>query len=138
MKSLLFIVISSLSFTAFAVPVEGNLTYKLPTGELVYRAVTLDVPKKGQGEVTLTGVNFEWKSKLFKSFTSKDQQFFTVAFQNEFMNKKTTVVLKGTYLKGTDRIIYYGDMYKIGGHVPLVESLLGYKYIGAFNFAYTR
>lgn len=127
-----------MSFHVFAIPVDGKITYKLPSGSLVDRIVTIDVPERGQGEVILTGEGFEWKTKIFKAFNSKKQTFFTAAFHTEHMNKKSTVLLKGTYLKGTNRILYYGDIYKFEGHVPLAESLLGFDYIGAFNFGYDR
>jgi hypothetical protein len=142
MKSLILIFISALSLSAFSAPVDGEVYYKLPSGELATRLVTLDVPSRGQGEVILSGKNFEWKTTKFKSFTKAGQTLFIAAFNTTFQNFKSTVILKGTYLKGSNQIKYYGDMYKKDGHLPanknIETDIPGIKYTGGFSFNYLR
>lgn len=142
MKSLILMFISTLSLSAFSSPVEGELYYKLPTSDIATRLVTLDVPSRGQGEVVLSGKNFEWKTSRFKSFTRAGQTFFIVAFNTTIHNTKSTIILKGTYLKGSNQIKYYGDMYTKNGHLlsnkKIETNISGIKYTGGFSFNYTR
>ncbi len=117
------------SMIAFATPVDGVLSYKLPSGDLITRKVTLEVPARGQGEVKLTGDSFVWKSNNFKSYETLNRKVFSVVFDTEFENQKSKVILKGTYLKGSNYLIYSGDVYKI-------KSSL--EHIGVFQFKYDR
>lgn len=140
MKNLIasFLLLTSSIVFAAPVPVDGKIVYKLPSGELVERMVTLDVPARGQGEVVLSGKNFEWRTKNFKSITVAGKEAFVAAFKTEHENRKSVVVLSGTYLKGSNKILYYGDVYKKSGHSLFGGSLLGFKYIGAFKFSFDR
>lgn len=138
MKFLLTSLVLLSTSLAFAVPVDGKIVYKLPSGELVEREVTLDVPERGQGEVVLSGTDFEWRTKSFKTLTIAGKTTFVAAFKTEFQNKKSTIAFSGTYLKGTNKLMYYGDVYKKNGHSMFDGSVLGFNYIGAFKFAYDR
>lgn len=134
--STLFILIQS----SFAASVDGKIVYKLPNGELVKRDVSIEVPSRGQGEVVLSGKNFEWRTKEFKTVKKYGKTIFMAAFKSQFRQFKSTTVLKGSYLKGTNKIIYYGDVYKKKGHISLQEIVdyKGFKYTGGFKFEYDR
>ena len=131
--------LSLLSFSALAADVEGSITYKIPSGELVSRDITLNVPSMGQGEVVLYGKNFEWKTKDFFSYKKLGKNVFVAAFQTEFMNFKSTIVFKGTYMQGTNEIVYTGDFYKKDGHdVIVTRDLEGFEHQGVFTFNFDR
>jgi hypothetical protein len=125
---------------AFASQIEGEMTYKTPSGNLVDRVVTIEVPSRGQGEVILLGQKFEWKTKAFKSFVVNGETIFIAAFKTQFRNFKSTILFKGTYLKGSNKIIYAGNFYKKTGHKNLenLENLSGFNYSGSFRFDYLR
>lgn len=127
----IFLMLTLLSFNAFATDVDGSLTYKLPNGDLVSRDVVFNVPARGQGEVVLSGKSFEWKSKKFKSFTVGGKTTFVVIFDAEFRGMKSQTMLKGTYLKGKNKIIYTGDMFK-------TKKGKKFKHAGVFNFEFDR
>jgi len=115
---------------AMATAVDGTLTYKLPSGDLVDRDVTLEVPSRGQGEVVLSGKSFEWKTTQFKSFETAGKQTFVAIFETDFRGMKSKTVLRGTYLKGNNKLYYTGDMYKIKDRKI--------SHLGIFSFQYDR
>jgi hypothetical protein len=127
-----------LSTESIASPVDGKIIYKLPNGQLVKRDVVLEVPSRGQGEVILSGQNFEWRTDKFRSYTKKGKTTFIASFETDFMNLKSTIVFKGTYLKGSNELIYYGDFYKKKGHNLETEDLAGFVFQGGFKFSYLR
>lgn len=129
---ILLVLLFICSYSAFAKDVEGTITYKLPSGDLVSRDVILNVPSRGQGEVVLSGKSFEWKSKKFKSYTIAGQTIFAVAFTEKFRGIESTTLLKGTYLKGKNQIIYIGDVYKAKAKNKK------FKHSGVFRFEYLR
>jgi hypothetical protein len=117
------------SFNLSATEVDGKITYKLPNGDLVDRFVSIDVPSRGQGDVVLRGKSFEWKTKKFSSSKENERLIFTAEFETEFRGTPSTLIFKGTYLKGLNKILYVGDIYK------KKEDL---KHIGLFSFEYLR
>ena len=125
------------SFASALVPVDGKIFYKSSNGVLVERDVTLEVPERGQGEVILSGEGFEWKTKMFRSFEINDRTTFIAAFKGESRGKKFTLALSGTYLKGENKILYYGDVFKKDGH-KFIYNLAGFDYVGGFNFSFDR
>lgn len=134
-----FVLLALLSFSVFAADVDGTLTYKLPNGELATRDVTLTVPSMGQGDVVLSGNNFEWTTTEFSSYEKNGKTVFKAVFRTEFMNFKSTIVFKGAYLQGTNEIIYAGSFYKKNGHNFNVEKNLdGFEHQGVFRFQYIR
>lgn len=138
MKKLMLLALFSFSTAVMAAPVDGEIFYKLPNGELVDRDVTLEVPSRGQGVVTLKGENFEWVTDNFWTERRKGKVIFYAAFQTEFRQFRSTMVFKGAYLKGTNELVYYGDFYKKSGHGPVDSSLRGFEYGGGFRFDYDR
>lgn len=140
MKHLMLIALLSLSFAAQSKPVNGKIVYQLPNGELIDRELTIKVPSRGKGEVVLSGKNFEWKTTNFWSFNKKKETKFLAAFQTEFMGQKSTILFKGTYLKGSNKILYYGSFYKVKGfeEVDAKSKLSQFRYTGAFKFEYDR
>jgi len=121
-----------------ATPVDGKIFYKLPSGELTERRVTLEVPSRGQGEVVLSGANFEWRTTQFKTVVKNGKTSFIAAFKTSFMSFKSTMILKGSYLRGSNKILYYGDLYKRDGHKSSELSITNAQYQGGFKFSFDR
>lgn len=115
---------------ALAKDVDGKITYKLPSGDLVDRDVVLNVPARGQGAVVLSGKNFEWRSKNFKTVKFAGKTTFVVVFDSELRGEKFKTMLKGTYLKGNNKLIYTGDVFK--------GKKKNFDHSGVFNFSYDR
>lgn len=130
---------SLISITSLhATSVDGKIFYELPSGDLVDRAVSIDVPSRGIGEVVLSGKRIEWKSSNFSSEQVNGRMVFTVAFKTEFREFKSTMVLKGTYIKAKNKILYYGDLYKRNGHIEFQNDLTDFEHTGGFSFKFDR
>lgn len=138
MKLLIIISILLISLTSFANNVEGELFYTMPNGDLVTRNVTMTVPSRGEGSVTLSGESFKWETENFWSEKTNNETFFYAVFKTSFQKFKSTIIFKGTYLKGTNKIMYYGSMYKKDGHHDVDKDLSGFDYSGGFNFNFNR
>ena len=129
---LLILALSLLSLNVYATAVDGKITYKLPTGDLVDRDVVLEVPSRGQGEVVLSGKNFEWRTKNFQSFKTLGKDTFVATFDTKFMGMQSTLIFKGTYFKGKNRLFYVGDIFKI------TKKNKKPNHLGIFSFKYDR
>jgi hypothetical protein len=107
----------SMSFfqLAFATSIEapGQVFYKMPSGEIVNRDVSLVVPMKGEGDVFLKYGAHEVKAEKFWTEHSSGRAVFYVSFVNPpGAPENTTVLFRGSYIRGTNRALYYGDMFK--------------------------
>jgi hypothetical protein len=101
-----------LSSASLAVEVPGKIFYKKPSGELIAREVKLDVPPRGQGKVLLKTTNHTLESHAFKSKLVHGRTVFSVLFLDPpGAPANTAMVLTGTYLRGTNYVAYYGDIY---------------------------
>jgi hypothetical protein len=138
MKMLSVLIASLLTLSVSATQVDGKLFYKLPSGDLAERSVTLEVPSRGQGKVTLSGPNFNWTTDKFKTVTKNGKTSFVAAFKTSFMNFKSVMIFKGTYIQANDKILYYGDFYKRDGHNNLDAQVTGAQFQGGFDFSYNR
>ena len=138
MKSLIIVLSLFFSLSAFSqnVEVEGKIFYKYPDGDLVKRDVTLSVPPRGQGEVILKGNGFEWATTDFGSYEKHGKQVFYAKFNVEWNGKESDVILRGSYLRGNNMIVYYGDVYKAKDKSKDHKKDL--TYTGGFSFKYIR
>ncbi len=130
MKKIFSALLLTFSISAFATPVDGTITYKLPSGELAERDVTLETPSRGQGEVVLTGKNFTWKTTNFNSYETSGKVTFMAIFDTKFMGQQSKLLFKGTYLKGSNKLIYAGNIFKIKKNKV--------KHLGLFDFKFDR
>lgn len=110
---MLLVLFSSSLFAATQVP--GKIFYKLKDGNLANREVTLEVPSRGKGEVVLRGNNFEWRSTQFSSVNVHGKEVFKVDFPVTWQDKEVTFKFTGTYIRTNDKVLYYGDFYKVKG-----------------------
>ena len=140
MKTFFVTLLLSMAITAHAAPVDGKIVYQLPSGEIVDREVRLDVPPRGIGEVILSGEKFEWRTENFWTVKKAGQEKFYAVFKAEFMGMKSTILFKGTYIRGTNKILYYGDFYKQKGFHDITQAngLRNFTFKGGFKFEYIR
>ena len=114
-KIISFIIAStffSMNASASSTVADGYLQYKMPSGEIVQRSVSLEVPSRGQGEVVLIG-NQEIVAKRFWSERSEGRTIFNIMFdQFPGANDGDLAVFKGTYVRGSNLASYYGDIFK--------------------------
>jgi hypothetical protein len=97
---------------SFAVEVKGAVTYKMPQGQLVNRDVILDVPPMGQGKVKWISNGKVSESHSFRTRKVNNRVIFEVLFVNPVgAPPETAMALSGSYLRGTNGVIYYGDFY---------------------------
>lgn len=103
---------ASFASTALSVEVGGRFIYKMPAGELVLRDATLDVPPRGQGKVVLKYSLGSIESDKFRHKTVNNRTVFQVLFMNPpGAPANSAMVLSGTYMRGTNGVIYFGDVY---------------------------
>ena len=139
MRFLIGLLTILMSFSVLAAEVPGQIFYKKKDGVVARRDVTLEVPSMGKGEVVLKGKSFEWRTEDFWSNVSDSGEvIFTAAFKTEFMGMKSTIAFEGTYLRGSNEIIYNGNFFKKNGHDPVAKDLAGFDYNGGFTFNYMR
>lgn len=101
-----------LSSKSFAVEVPGKVFYKMPAGDLVSRAVKLDVPPRGEGKVIFKSEHHELESHAFKTKKAHGRTVFSVLFLNPpGAPANTAMVLTGSYMRGSNYVAYYGDVY---------------------------
>ncbi len=101
-----------LGSVARAAEVPGKVFYKMPSGELVQREVKLDVPPRGQGKVIFKSAHHSLESHAFKTKKTHGRTIFSVLFLDPpGAPEHTAMVLTGTYLRGTNYVAYYGDIY---------------------------
>jgi hypothetical protein len=108
------------SAKAVGVTAPGAVFYIDAAGELVKRDVTLTVPVQGQGEVSLSSA--KWSASTTRFLTTKyhGRTVFYVVF-DDVGPKHKSLLLRGTYLRGSNLAAYWGDMYT--GHCPEGVSL---------------
>ena len=141
MKKILLLLLTITNIQAAVV--DGEIFYKKPNDEISTRQVTLEVPSRKPGEVVLRNEKFEWRTTNFKTFKKNNQTLFIALFETSFLKLfKSTVALKGTYINGSNKVLYYGDFYKKKGHDAdidtLDENLSEYTHKGGFRFEYLK
>lgn len=138
MRKILFLLTLFVSPLAMATAVDGSVFYLTSDNRLVEREATLEVPSRGQGEVVLAGRGFEWRTENFWTVQSKGKTIFYASFLTEFRGFQSTIVFRGSCLKGDNRLMYYGDFYKKPGHDASSRSMDEFTYEGGFAFDFDR
>ncbi len=111
------------------VPVEGGVVapgqvfYKTPAGPLVKRELNLTVPPRGEGEITLSTDKWTVSTSHFFSKEIAGGIVFTVVFVKPFPeHSESSLVLSGSYMRGSNAAVYWGDLYKT--KTPLTEPMI--------------
>lgn len=124
----------------------GKVFYKMPNGEIVTREATLEVPARGQGDVRLKGSHTEITARRFFSRSHNQRTIFYVIF-DEYPGQQQgdVAVYRGTYSRGSNMAIYYGDVFIMSEeelaqddlHAKLSEGSQTHdhvKYVAGFYF----
>ncbi len=143
MKTLLLFAaaaIMSLSSLCYAEGVgiwaDGVVTYKHPNGSLVNRDCQMFVPARGQGEVVLKCGQYSTPTSEFKTEKENGQTIFTVLFRNPAGAPAGSIAkFKGSYLRGSNRAIYYGDVFSSSSASASLETNENFQYAGGFMFS---
>ena len=83
----------------------------MPNNEIVKRDVSLRIPARGQGDVVLVGQNELVADRFFSKEVAGRTVFYVVfsGFPGATEGQKS--VFRGTYLRGSNKAIYYGNVY---------------------------
>lgn len=143
-----FLFLSTFSYGA-SIEAPGKVFYKMSTGEIVKREVSLVVPAKGQGDVILKYAGKQAKAAKFWTAKKFGKTTFNVLFKDvPGAPKEWAALYTGAYLRGTNAALYYGDVYSIPKKAvdellavaPGTEALdlaldkAGRHYAGGFGF----
>jgi hypothetical protein len=128
---------------AAAVEAEGKVFYKLPDGTVTIRDATLVVPEKGQGDLVLKSGDKETKAHARSSRQQSGRTIFYVVFLDApGAPANTATIFKGTYTRGVDAAVYYGDFFTKPysnpeelAHAAEAGTEDGFTYQGGFMFA---
>ena len=135
----------SLPVFAESIDAPGKVFYKMPSGEIAARDAVLQVPSRGQGEVILKGSQSEIVAERFFSKSQNGRTVFYVVF-DEFPGRQAgeEAVYRGTYTRGTNKALYYGDVFIVTDdgssddnlHFRLsqVEESSDARYVAGFYF----
>ncbi len=95
-----------------SVVADGGVFYKMPSGELITREASLEVPARGQGDVILRSGDYSLTAHGFKSVHKGDRVVFYVVFVNPpGAPENFAVIYRGSYLRGSNGAKYWGDVY---------------------------
>jgi apolipoprotein D and lipocalin family protein len=115
---------------------DGYVTYKHPNGKLVNRECAMFVPAMGIGEVKLKCGEFSTSTSEFSTRQVNGQSIFSVLFRD--MNGApagTVAKYQGSYLRGSNQAIYYGDVFSSSDSQAKLDSEGGWTYAGGFMFS---
>jgi hypothetical protein len=99
----------SVAFSAWEVP--GKMFYKMPDEQLVFRDMTMVKEEQNDHKIVLRGKNSEIVSDHIHSKEVHGRKVLTIVFKNVPHAKNKIMILTGTYLRGTNGGLYYGDIY---------------------------
>lgn len=95
-----------------SVVAEGGVFYKMPSGELINRDASLEVPARGQGDVILRSGDLALTAHGFKTAHKGDRTIFYVVFLDPpGAPENTAIVYRGSYLRGSNGAKYWGDVF---------------------------
>jgi hypothetical protein len=117
---------------ASSVTAPGKVFY-VKDGAIVQREASLVVPSRGEGKVILKTQSMELEAAQFSSRQENGRTIFYVLFRNIPMAPAgTEMAFKGTYVRGSNLAVYYGDIFKrAAGHS---DPHSGWDYSGGFRF----
>ena len=115
---------------------DGYVTYKHPNGKLVNRECAMFVPAMGIGEVKLKCGDFSTSTTEFSTRQVNGQSIFSVLFRDMNGAPAGTVArYQGSYLRGSNQAIYYGDVFSSSDSQAKLEGEGSWTYAGGFMFS---
>ena len=151
MKALAFSVMFLFSLNAYAegsIEAPGKVFYKMPDESIVKRDVVLSVPSRGEGKVYLRNGRISVEAERFFSKKINGRTVFYVVFDQYpgQSNEDEALVYRGTYTRGSNLALYYGDVFKVNRAVSTEEEIhygltaldnnYSPKYVAGFYFKY--
>jgi len=144
MKNLSFL-LCFLSLQSFAhyggMTADGGVFFKTGQGDIAKYAATLFVPTQGVGNAQLTIGDKKAASHGFRVEEQNGRSIFTVVFLDPLhTGKRVAYFLRGTYLRGTNVALYYGDIFAKGYQRGEEDTLTADRattelyYVGGFGF----
>lgn len=123
MKKLItvFLIITSSFIFAYenkAVETPGKIFFKDQDNMIQKKSVTLFVPPMGQGDLWLScDEHGDLNAERFFSKKKSGRVVFYIIFPNphDLENAESKLVFKGTYTRGTNAALYYGDFFQVDG-----------------------
>lgn len=129
------------------VEAPGHVFYKDKEGALVKREVTLSVPPRGEGELVLSADGWRASTTHFFSQEVAGRIVFTAVFIKPFgEHSQSSLVINGSYVRGTNMAVYWGDMFKTKTEIEpeMLASLKSspssalhdhcFEHVGGFKF----
>jgi len=125
--------------------IQGEISYK-KEGQLLFLEATLSIPFKGRGKIKLSLENHEQKLKSRNFFYEKSSGrtvFYTI-FDYYKEKEDSCLVFQGSYDRGENAVLYYGDIFKFlcseiePGSLKDSKDLFSehhdFQYLGGFYF----
>ncbi|MFK7822518.1 MAG: hypothetical protein AB8G05_00050 [Oligoflexales bacterium] len=151
MNALTFFIMMLISLNAYSegsIDAPGKVFYKLPDQSIVKRDVVLSVPSRGEGKVFLKQGRIHVEAEKFFSREINGRTVFYVIFDQYpgQSSEDESLVYRGTYTRGTNLALYYGDVFKINRalssenevHFELsaTDNNFSSKHVAGFYFKY--
>lgn len=143
MKFYLLFILLFLSIKSFAVEAPGKVFYLIPQrNEIVKREMTIRVPSRGEGEVALiTSSGKEIKTKKYWTRKKLGRTIFYAYFKGlrnptDRNSPATSMLFRGSYIRGSNMAVYYGDIYLggLGLKDEQIKKMKFFRHAGGFAF----
>lgn len=120
------LLVSIKAYAGGSIDAPGKVFYKMPDESIVKREVVLSVPSRGEGSVYLKAGETCIEAERFFSREINGRTVFYVVF-NPFPGNSSdedkAIVYRGTYTRGTNLAMYYGDVFKVNKEVSTDEEI---------------
>ena len=120
------------------VEADGKIFFKNNQGVIEKFDAALNVPRKGEGEITLRVGDKIYSTPNFSIRKRSGRTILYVVFEKnkQLFGHSKKVVFKGTYVRGSNLAVYYGDFFtpvhkKMKKDGPHKRE---YRYLGGFAF----
>lgn len=134
-------------YSSVSVDAPGKIFYKTGDNSIVQREAVLQVPARGEGKVYLKSGRISVEAQRFFSRQLGGRTIFYVIFdQYPGQQNNDLAVYRGTYTRGSNMALYYGDVFTIKNTQSIDEDFLhdemslteqgsfGSKYVAGFYF----
>lgn len=147
----LFVTFQASVAVAQNVEVDGLFYFKTQSDEIAREQAMISVPSRGEGDVIVTAFGREMVADRFFSREDAGRTVFYVVFDDaecllpgEGFSHDHSVVMRGTYLRGSNLVLYVGEVFKVhhsvlGSKIEDFEAnYRRHEYLGGFAFKRPR
>lgn len=113
--SLIMFMFSLSAFSSEYIDASGQVFFKKADGVIEKKPVTLLIPKRGEGQAYLKSGRILVEAEKYFSVDKNGRKIFYMIF-DQFIGQKNKekAVFRGTYIRGTNKALYYGDVFLVG------------------------